>query len=318
MNITSILKDCPNGTELYSTVHGKVILEDINCNRKEYPIKVLDKFEEVVYFTEEGKLHLLAYDNDECILFPSKDNRDWSTFEAPFRTKFNVGDFIVNKNGDDVVQISSIKDGRYYFIDCATDEFKFNKIDIVDKQYELWNIKNAISGDIIFYTPQGTSNSSIFIFKDISQQDNTSIIYAYCGVDIICDYNENEDEYVRSSPYYIKTDNINQNIFRPAFKTELNKMFKAMNRAGFYWDDYNLKLIQEIKHTPIENKFKPFDKVLVRDDEMDIWTAALYSHIEDGENSKMTYYVTCGGMQYNLCVPYEGNEQYVGTTNNIQ
>lgn len=40
MNIAKILECCPNGTELYSPVYGKVTLEEI-INNGQYPIKVI-------------------------------------------------------------------------------------------------------------------------------------------------------------------------------------------------------------------------------------------------------------------------------------
>lgn len=56
-----------------------------------------------------------------------------------------------------------------------------------------------------------------------------------------------------------------------------------------------------------EPQFKPFDKVLVRNEETDTWHPSLYA-TTDG----LLYYTTdCKNWQ--LCVPYEGNENLVGT-----
>lgn len=78
MNIAKILECCPNGTELYSPVYGKVTLEEI-INNGQYPIKVITDDGYVRFYTKEGKL----FDNrpdGECMLFPSKEQRDWSKF----------------------------------------------------------------------------------------------------------------------------------------------------------------------------------------------------------------------------------------------
>ena len=85
IDLTKILKDCPKGTKLYSTVHGEVSL--ISCNTILcYPIvvRLSDNSEES--FTAKGKL-LMDYNNCECVLFPSKDQRDWSKFTAPWYRK---------------------------------------------------------------------------------------------------------------------------------------------------------------------------------------------------------------------------------------
>ena len=61
-----------------------------------------------------------------------------------------------------------------------------------------------------------------------------------------------------------------------------------------------------------EPQFKPFDKVLVRDWENEDWIPALfgYSYIVKGS----THYRTVGGAIWMYCIPYEGNENLLGTT----
>jgi hypothetical protein len=54
-----------------------------------------------------------------------------------------------------------------------------------------------------------------------------------------------------------------------------------------------------------EPEFKPFDKVLVRDD-ME-WIPEFYAGFEDG------YYRTITRGAWRHCIPYEGNEHLVGT-----
>ena len=85
IDLTKILKDCPEGTKLYSTIHGEVTLIDSNDTSQHYPISVRLNDKTVEIFTYEGKL-LNKFDG-ECILFPSKDQRDWSKFTAPWYKK---------------------------------------------------------------------------------------------------------------------------------------------------------------------------------------------------------------------------------------
>ena len=79
IELTKILNDCPKGTKLYSTIHGEVTLIDSNDTSQHYPISVRLNDNTVEIFTYEGKL-LNKFDG-ECILFPSKDQRDWSKFK---------------------------------------------------------------------------------------------------------------------------------------------------------------------------------------------------------------------------------------------
>ena len=95
IDLTKILKGCPKGTELYSTIYGEVGFEGINNNDTLYPIELkTHKFttqSASVYCTKDGRLNC-AYDG-ECTLFPAKDQRDWSKFERfwdkPKKERFN-------------------------------------------------------------------------------------------------------------------------------------------------------------------------------------------------------------------------------------
>lgn len=57
-----------------------------------------------------------------------------------------------------------------------------------------------------------------------------------------------------------------------------------------------------------EDQFKPFDKILVRNNDKDVWVPRLFSN-RCGE-----YYITCMGSSWLQCIPYEGNEHIVGTS----
>lgn len=78
LNLVEILKDCPKGTKLYSTIFGEVEFGFIE-DHSTYPIVlILNGGHE--YLTSEGKL-FNQFDG-ECILFPSKEQRDWSKFKV--------------------------------------------------------------------------------------------------------------------------------------------------------------------------------------------------------------------------------------------
>ena len=83
IDLTKILKDCPKGWELYSCIHGMVRFEKFKHD--DYPVLV--KFGDYLYasFTYDGKI--AKYPGGECCLFPSKDQRDWSKFSAPWLKK---------------------------------------------------------------------------------------------------------------------------------------------------------------------------------------------------------------------------------------
>lgn len=87
LNLVEILKYCPEGTKLYSTVYGDVELVRVYLDDNTYPIEIkIDEGSDMIYITNDGRL----FDDfrGECTLFPSKDQRDWSKFK-PKKPKFD-------------------------------------------------------------------------------------------------------------------------------------------------------------------------------------------------------------------------------------
>ena len=84
IDLTKILKDCPKGTKLYSTVYGVVRFDEIDKD-KTYPISLYTNTACIFNVTSDGRL--AKNYNGECTLFPSKDQRDWSKFKAPWYKK---------------------------------------------------------------------------------------------------------------------------------------------------------------------------------------------------------------------------------------
>ena len=84
LNLVEILKDCPKGTKLYSPIFGEVELDKIDIH-SDPPIRVLCKYGKDG-FSKDGRI-CPAY-NGECVLFQSKEQRDWSKFK-PSKPKFN-------------------------------------------------------------------------------------------------------------------------------------------------------------------------------------------------------------------------------------
>ena len=79
LNLVEILKDCPMGTKLYSTQYGDVEFEKVRENTK-YPITIRLNDSQIDWFASDGRWNK-SYEG-ECVLFPSKDQRDWSKFKV--------------------------------------------------------------------------------------------------------------------------------------------------------------------------------------------------------------------------------------------
>ena len=87
--------------------------------------------------------------------------------------------------------------------------------------------------------------------------------------------------------------------------------------TGQCWDIEDRKafshLVLEVPDNALQ--FKPFDKVLVRNDcDTSLWKPSLFvKHYPCAMDNK-EYFETIGEHFYELCIPYEGNEELVGTT----
>ena len=97
MNIAEILKDCPIGTKLWSPLCGDCNLYTVACDGT-YPIVVNTETGQVRTFTSEGKY--LRYEGGECLLFPSKENRDWTLFRPQQEPRFKPYDRVLVRDID--------------------------------------------------------------------------------------------------------------------------------------------------------------------------------------------------------------------------
>ena len=84
IDLTEILKDCPKGTKFYTSIFGEVEFDGIDYD-KIYPIIIRLSDNNTENLTADGKM----YENldGECILFPSREQRSWSKFTAPWLKK---------------------------------------------------------------------------------------------------------------------------------------------------------------------------------------------------------------------------------------
>ena len=142
-------------------------------------------------------------------------------------------------------------------------------------------------GDIV-----ATTNG---LFVGIVEVKNNMPVGAYCSVDHVKDFRINSD--------YV--------FDRLATTWEKEKLFKAIKDNGYRWNP-ETKTLERL--TP--NKFdtttlKPFDKVLVRDNNEQFWTCDWFSF----HDTKQVYPFACVGHYVSQCIPYEENQHLLGTTN---
>ena len=79
LNLAEILKDFPEGTKLFTPIFGEVELVKV-YNDENYPIEVKLNNGTLDYFAKDGRIYI-DFDGG-CLLFPSKEERDWSKFKV--------------------------------------------------------------------------------------------------------------------------------------------------------------------------------------------------------------------------------------------
>lgn len=118
LNLVEILKDCPKGTKLYSTIFGEVDFDNIE-NDSTYPIIIKSKYYGIDRLSIDGKRFV---DCGECVLFPSEEQRDWSKFTASVYNLENQGEQILSQANERawlylVSDVLTWKDGIGQYLD---------------------------------------------------------------------------------------------------------------------------------------------------------------------------------------------------------
>ena len=102
IDLTKILKDCPKGWKFYSSVYGEVEFKTLEFKRLRYrfdydtwhlqepayeedPYPIKFYAQNTAYCVSKAGEHIKG--KGECTFFPSKDQRDWSKFSAPWYKK---------------------------------------------------------------------------------------------------------------------------------------------------------------------------------------------------------------------------------------
>lgn len=327
INIVEILKDKPQGTKLYSSACGKCKLEEVDD--KSFKISFYNsKFG----FMNGGEGHLdkngKLYDDGECVVFPSKEMRDWSKFA------WKKGDVLVNKDGDVHIIFERFVDGTYcsfvgkYYLwkeNNDTEQFyekerlltsDFQKAGKDAVQTYISTIEERLGGklnretleiektqpefkdgDIVFMKgiKDGYFANCIFILRsEYKDGDERAFYYAFYNAD---------DKFTTAEYGYTRV----HYSLRPATDSEKQQLFDALAKKGKTWDAEK-KQIVDLKP---KCEFKPFDKVLGRNEKDDVWEAELFSHYRE----ESQYPFRCIGFSRKYCIPYNKETAHLlGTT----
>lgn len=158
------------------------------------------------------------------------------------------------------------------------------------------------NGDILFIKEKYSNEHFISIFKKIEDKS----IYTYIDLNIKTGTFYDLD---LSLDYLCYVNEIDE--LRLATKEEKEILFSALKEKGLVWNE-ETKKIGTIEQPKKKQVFKPFDKVLVRDFEDEKWGIDFFEKIND-DDEEFTF--NCIFANWTFCIPYEGNEELLDTSN---
>lgn len=281
INIAEILKDCPKGMELYSPLCGKCVFDRVNFGT----IICKKQNTQEITFTSKGHYMLPVFDDCECMIFPSKDQRDWSKFQRPFM------------DGD--ILISGLNS-------CEGNPFIFKQLNSFGNA-ECYCAINCF-GELIFNSDNWTciKGCRLATLKEKEKLFNTINEKGY-------KWNEETKTLEKLVEPKFKVGNTIKH------KTYISKgvVVTEIKDTHYILDDESaLPFTSQDEYDLVPNKFdintlKPFDKVLVRSHNSDVWECDFFSLY----NPECSNRFHCIGAWYDICIPYIGNEHLRGTTN---
>ena len=321
LNIAEILKNKPRGTKLYSMIHGKCSSEAVTDE-----IFKINFCTSKFGLTQSGECTLIKfgnmYDGGECIIFPSKEMRDWSKFQ------WEKGDVLISNDGGTEVIFDKWYDDTYtsfyckhylnsedknkivYYEEflCTTERYSLEDKDIA--QTYINTIEKHLGGNLETLEIEKTQPE----FKDGDIVCISGMGYlAYGIVKSIDNSSKKLEYYVLNDISTLKFEDwlsFEDKQIQPITETQQIILFDALEKEGKAWDTEK-KQIVDLKP---KCEFKPFDKVLGRNGKDDVWEADLFSHYRE----ESQYPFRCIGFGRKYCIPYEGNEHLLGTTDNFE
>ena len=306
INIAEILKSKPLLLKFYSTTFGRITFNGVHKGK-------------VYFFSEDTNAHSVKpngkmYDGGECIIFPSKEMRDWEKFS------WKKGDVLVSKDNVHIIfekfeddTYTRFKGKHYLWKECNVEDYNKEETKMLTSVFEkatddvaqtyIKTIEEHLDGKLNLETLE--------IEKQLEFKDGDIVVYGKSAA--IC-----RKFYKHTLCFYVSLNEMvgllfddeveSSEEYRFATEEEKKQLFSALEKEGKRWDS-DKKAIVDLKP---KVELKPFDKVLVRDFSRDKWSISFFSF------KKEDYYVCINHCSWNQCIPYIGNESLLGTTNNVE
>ena len=309
INIAEILRNKPHGVKLYSPIFGDCTYCYIQDESSDICVK--RQYNVMSYFNFEGLYNTAG----ECLLFPSKEMRNWSKFAwkrgdalscgvdnlcifekwankeyTEFYAKFVTPNYSGNTFKTEKWSKETNEEVIKQYI-SNIEEFKGGKLNLTTLEIEKPQPEFK-DGDIVFEKSKHSLDDYIAIYRTAAERH----VYDYCSLNL----NTNKLDCTRMFGC-----SFGSYSFRLATESEKQQLFEALAKKNKAWDSEK-KQIVDLKP---KCEFKPFDKVVVRCSEADRWSIDFFSYkVHNG-------YICTGDAWFGYCLPYNDETAHLlGTT----
>lgn len=278
INIAELLKDCPKGMELDCTMWENCTFDEIqDVGYINIVIKTPNGYKSL----DKNGRYSRHEDSAKCVIFP-KGKTTWEGFVPPY--EFEDGDIVAydnNRGGSEVFIFKNKKEGS-----TCSECYLF-----LDEDGELY-----IEDCMYYVTRFATEEEKQILFDSIKANG----------------YHWNEETKTLEKL-------INKNKFvigATVTNGKIKGKISLRDGDSYVLEDGTYIFFNEVHNWElVPDKFdvttlKPFDKVLVRDNNEQFWTCDWFSF----HDIKQVYPFACVGHYVSQCIPFVGNEHLRGTT----
>ena len=285
INIAELLKDCPSGMELGCTMYEDVYFDYVDELNIIHCYIQCENYKTSITFNQHGTPN--SDIKSKCVIFP-KGKTTWEGFVPP--CQFKEGDIISN---DMYIAI-------FYKADRPYTDFKRDALYYhcwYNRKYNEFKVETDYGIGLIEGYRLATEEEKTKLFQAIKENGYT--------------WNE-ETKTLEKLPKFKVGDKIK---YRSG---EIVYRIVQITEDSYVLDNLcSISISIEHMYNLVPNKFdittlKPFDKVLVRNTNKDYWMISMFGYISKGDKQ---YFMCIAKSGFYQCIPYEGNEHLLGTTN---
>lgn len=342
IDVAKLLKECPSGMKLDSTMYENIVFDKIIEDDKNFPIRVIRSDGLRMSLTKYGQYSDIG--SAKCIIFP-EGKTTWEGFNRPFKD----GDIVTCKDGGSLIAfiykerknvavvkyhfalyiggVGTFTDGEICLTESelvfATEEEKAELFNAIKANGYKWSDENKTLEKLI--EPKFNVGDKIkhkdTVLTIINIQTNSYIVENEPDNFGILMFSQQDKWELINEPKFKAGDEI-VNIYRKHLNGDSRswKIYQITNDKYIFTDGSFIYIKDQNNWVLSTAKFdvttlKPFDKVLARCSTLEKWRIQLF---EKYDKTYQHPFICIGCNKYKQCIPYEGNEHLLDTADDCE